>query len=271
MYAGAVLNGPIQLARQAAQDSRLTMRQWARRPLSTGFAILALAIGIGANTGIFSVVNALLLRSLPFRNSERLATPHYNPTPHMTRKQFHEWPSQTSYLEDAATFDHGEANFGGADGALRVHLTETSSNFFSLLGASPVLGRAFAPDEDTPGRDHVAILGYALWHEVFAGDSKALGSTIQVDGSPNTIIGVMPPGFDYPDETTVWIPTTFDRLASERSPFVGGEILRLRAGVSWAQANAAFTAEQTRLAPDRVNPAHPPSLMPLKDALAGPV
>ncbi len=263
---------PAQLTREIAQDSRHALRQWARRPLHTGFAIAALAIGIGANTGVFSVVNALLLRPLPFRDPGRLAVPLGFSTPReWGSQQFHDWPKGSAYLEDAAIFDQGDTNLGRSGEALRVHLTETSWNFFSLLGVQPARGRAFAPQEDVAGRDSVAVLGYGLWQQLFAGDPKALGATIQVGGASLTVIGIAPPGFDFPEKTALWTPSKFDANLLPKSAFLGGIILRLKAGMPWAAADAALTADSTRLDPNRNNPANPPSLQPLQDSLVGPM
>src|SRR5437868_14512716 len=198
------------------QDARHTLRLWARRPWHTGFAILALAIGIGANTGVFSVVNALLLRSLPFHEPERLAYLRWFFEPHESAKQFHDWRHQSSYIADAAVFEHRDANLGGAGVWRRVHAVQASSNFFSVLGTQPVLGRGFAFGDDadaagwgSPGRNAVAVIGYGLWEELFGGDRKVLGSTIRVDGNLLTIIGVAPPGFDYPGHAVLWKPAAF--------------------------------------------------------------
>src|SRR5262252_6634145 len=107
------------------QDVRYALKLWAARPWQTGFAIVALAIGIGANTGVFSVVNALLLRSLPFREPDRLALVHDFIPPHDTAKQFHEWSRQSAYLADAALFEEIDANLGGTRAASRVHAAQT--------------------------------------------------------------------------------------------------------------------------------------------------
>ena len=152
------------------QDVRYALRLWTGRPWQTAFAVAALAIGIGANTGVFSVVNALLLRSLPFREPDRLALTHEFIPPHDTAKQFHEWSQQSTYLADAALFEEFDANLGGTRVATRVHVAQTSWNFFSVLGTQPVLGRGFASGDDVdgtgwglPGRNAVAVISYGLW------------------------------------------------------------------------------------------------------------
>jgi putative ABC transport system permease protein len=273
LLADLAVSIPAQFARELAQDARHTFRLWARRPWHTGFAILALAIGIGANTGVFSVVNALLLRSLPFHDPERLAS--LSSFPHDSAAQFHAWRQQSSYLEDAALFEQVDANLGGAGEWRRAHVIQASSNFFSLLGTQPVLGRGFAPGEDVdgtgwglPGRNAVAVIGYGLWQQLFGGDRKALGSTIRVDGNPLTIIGIAPPGFDYPGKAVLWKPAAFSRGNN------GWEtIARLKPGIGWGQARAAFAAEADRLRPDRRQAdriKYPYTMTGLRDKLAGP-
>ena len=268
------------------QDLKYTLRHWVTRPWHTAFAIAALAIGIGANTGVFSVVNALLLRSLPFREPDRLALLHEFIPPHDSAKQFHDWRQHSAYLADAALVEEFDANLGSANlgsvkqGETRVgtraHVAQTSWNFFSVLGTQPVLGTGFASEEDVdgtgwglPGPNAVAVIGYGLWQQLFAGDPKVLGSTIRLDGNLLTLVGVAPPGFDYPGKAVLWKPAAF-------SPGNNGwgAIARLKPDVSWPQARAAFAVEAERLSPKggRVDNFSPrPSMSSLQDGLAGPV
>jgi predicted permease len=267
---------PVQVSREALQDFRYALRLWARRPWHAGFAILALAVGMGANTGVFSVVNGLLLRSLPFHEPNRLALLHQFFPPHDSANEFHDWRQQSAFLADAALFEEWDVNLGGMRVGSRAHVAQTSWNFFSVLGTQPVLGTGFAPDEDVdgtgwglPGRNAVAVIGYRLWQQLFGGDPKVLGATIRIDGKPLTVIGVAPPGFDYPGKAVLWKPAAF-------SPGNNGwgTIARLKPGITWAQARAALAVEVERLSPklggiDYSNLR--PSLTPLQDGLAGPV
>ena len=262
-------------APKVTQDARHALRLWARRPWHTGFAILALAIGIGANTGVFSVVNALLLRSLPFHDPERLAYLRWFFEPHDSAKQFHEWRSQSTYLAGTAIFEQIDVNLGGAGEWRRAHVVQSSWNFFQVLGTQPVLGRGFAPGDDvdatgfgSPGRNAVAVIGYGLWQQLFGGDRKALGATIRVDGNPLTVIGVAPPGFDYPGKAVLWKPAAF-------SPGNNGweTIARLKPSITWPQARQAFAAEADRLWPNRSDIQrikYPSTITGLRDELAGP-
>jgi putative ABC transport system permease protein len=260
------------------QDLKFTLRLWAGRPWPTGFAIAALAIGIGANTGVFSVVNALLLRSLPFREPDRLALMQQFFPPHDSAKEFHDWRRQSDYLADAALFEEFDANLnlGGMRAGSRVHVAQTSGNFFSVLGAPLALGVGFTSDADVdgtgwglPGPNAVAVIGYGLWQQLFAGDPKALGATVRMDGVTLTVIGVAPPGFDYPGKAVLWKPAAF-------SPGNNGwaAVARLKSRIPWPQAQAAFAVEAERLSPRRVGPENSdlrPSLTSLQDAIAGPV
>ena len=268
--AGSAVTIPLRMSRQITQDFRYSLRLWARRPLHTGFAILALAIGIGANTGVFSVVNALLLRSLPFHDPSRLASLGSFFPPHGSAKDFHEWrQQQSSYLADAALVEETDLNLWGGRAAERAHVSQASWNFFSTLGMQPALGRGFLPGEDTPGRNAIAVVSFGLWQEYFAGDQRVLGSTIRINDVPLTIVGVAPRGFDYPNGSVLWKAAAF-------SPGNNGweTIARLKSGITWPQARAAFAVEADRLWPQRNelgNTEHVPNMTSLQDGLAGPV
>jgi putative ABC transport system permease protein len=257
------------------QDLKHTLRLWSRSPWHAGFAIAALAIGIGANTGVFSVVNALLLRSLPFREPDRVALIRQFIPPHGSAKEFHDWRQQSAYLADAALFEENDVNLGGMRVGSRAHVAQTSWNFFSVLGTQPVLGSGFAADEDVdgtgwglPGPNAVAVIGYGLWQQLFGGDPKVVGATIRIDGMPLTVVGVAPSGFDYPGKVVVWKPAAF-------SPGNNGwgTVARLKPGITWPQARAAFAVESERLSPNSMestNSTLRPSLTSLQDGLAGP-
>ena len=258
------------------RDFKFTLRLWARRPWHTGFAIAALAIGIGANTGVFSVVNGLLLRSLPFREPDRLALLHQFIPPHDSAREFHDWRQQSAYLADAAIFEENDVSLGGVRVGSRAHVAQTSWNFFSVLGTQPVLGTGFAANEDVdgtgwglPGPNAVAVIGYGLWQQSFGGNPNILGATIQIDGTPLTVVGVAAPGFDYPGKAVLWKPAAF-------SPGNNGwgTVARLKSHVTWPQARAAFTVEADRLSPKLAgidDPSLRPAITSLQDGLAGPV
>ena len=261
---------------QLGQDVRLGLRTLRKSPGFTAIAVLTLALGIGANTAIFSAVNTLLLHSLPFYEPERLAVLQNFFPPHDGATQFHDWLQQSTYLSDAALFEDLDVNVGGTSGLTRVHVAQASGNFFSVLGTQPVLGRGFTSGEEVdapgwglPGRNAVAVIGYGLWQQHFGGDPKALGATIRVDGNALTIIGIAPPGFDYPAHSALWKPAAF-------SPGNNGWVTfaRLKPGISWAQARAAFAveAEQRSSIPADVESSDVhPRIVSLREGLLGPV
>ena len=249
-----------QFAIETWRDSKHAFRLWTKRPWQTGFAVVALAVAIGANTGVYSVVNTLLLRSLPFRNPDRLAALIHFMPPHDSARQFEEWHGHSTYLADGALFEEGDFNIGNADHFLRAHIAQTSWNFFSLLGVRPAIGRAFAR-----GDEAVAVIGYGLWQEVFAGTERVLGSTIRVDGKPVTIVGVLPPNFGYPSKTVLWKSAQFTR-GNNGWRTVG----RLKQNVNWSQARSALAADVHRLEPHRRFSGNwIPGIIPLRDQLAG--
>jgi putative ABC transport system permease protein len=239
-------------------------------------AITALALGIGANTGVFSVVNGLLLRSLPFREPDRLALLHQFIPPHDSAKEFHEWRQRSAYLADAALFEEFDVNLGGMHVGSRAHVAQTSWNFFSVLGTQPALGTGFSADEDVdgigwglPGPNAVAVIGYGLWQQLFGGNPKVLGATITIDGIPLTVVGVAPAGFDYPGKAVLWKPAAF---SSGNNGW--GTVTRLKPDISWPQARAAFAVEVERLSakPEGIGNSNlRPSMTSLQDGVAGPV
>lgn len=150
-YASKLYRWLLQLTREVFQDFKYTLRLWASRRRHAGLAITALAIGIGANTGVFSVVDALLLRSLPFDEPDRLALLHQFIPPHDSAREFHDWRQQSACQADAALFEENDVNLGGVRVVTRAQVAQTSWNFFSVLGTQPVLGRGFAPEDEVDG------------------------------------------------------------------------------------------------------------------------
>jgi predicted permease len=266
---------PVQIGREVIQDVRHTLRLWRRRPLHTAFAMAVLTIAIGANTGVFSVLNALLLRSLPFHRPERLAAMRmFLPGGLGNPNAFHDWRKQSNYAADAFNYTSSEVNVDGVSHAARIRLTETSWNFFTAIGAQPWLGRGFTEGEDTPGAEGVAVIGHGLWRQLYGGEHGTIGRTINVNGVPLTIVGIAPPGFDYPQGTAVWSSTVFDykRIPKTTVAFWFA-VARLKDGLSWSQARQAFEAEAYAGSPERRNAEgrNRPALVPLREELAGPV
>ena len=261
---------PVELAHELKQDLMHSLRVHARRPFVMTFTIAILALAIGGETGVFSVVNAVLIKSLPFRDPQRLVAIGFtrgfeSPT------QFHRWRTNIRYLSDAVSYGTAEMTVSGGSAPARVTVAETSFTFFSALGSEPILGRAFAPSEDVPGNDSVAVIGYSLWQQMFGGDPRVLGTKLLINGSPMTVIGVARPGLDYPSKASVWTPTIFD---FGRLPKTGVFFLqtmgRLRDGLSLRQAEQMFEADVEQIHPGTMKEeaANPPRLTPLNAELA---
>ncbi len=246
-----VLTAPRELGRELGQDLRFALRVYRKRPLSAFLAVGALALAIGVSTGVFSVANALLLRSLPFLDAARLVELHLSPfSAGNGRAGFKAWQDHSSYLEGAATFSTSEMNLNSGRDALRLRVTETSGNFFALLGARSDVGRTFAPDEDKTGQNHVAVISHRLWLQSFGGDPAVLGATIHLNGAALTVIGVAQRRFDYPGNVDIWIPTVFDfETIPKRGAFLWQTIGRLRPAITMTQARQQFTAEASRVSP----------------------
>ena len=273
--ADVAATAPGEIAREVWQDLRHATRVYRKRPVATGLALAALALAIGATTGIFSVLNALLIRSLPFREPDRLVELTEWPVGLRSgRNAVQAWREGNQYLEDIAFHSTQPMNLGIGSESLRVTASETTANFLQLLGAEPELGRGFSADEEVPGKNTVAVIGYGLWQQAYGGDPRAIGSTIRLNGMPLTIVGVAPRQFDFPDKTAVWTPSAYWGMPALYHVYQA--IGRLKHGVGIHQAAALYLADMDRVAEGQKNRSraareNSPRLLPLKDRLAGPV
>src|SRR5262245_23518963 len=188
------------------KDLRYGLRALRRNPRFTLIAALTLALGIGANTAIFTVANAVLLRPLPYPHSERIVTIwSVNPKLHQGRDkvtnspgQFIDYRDQGDAFDYIAAFDSEALNLEGKGAPEKLGTTLVTKDFFSVLGVGPALGRTFLPEEDRPGHDRVVILSHSLWQRRFGGDPAIIGQKTTLSGNVYTVVGVMPPGFHYP-------------------------------------------------------------------------
>jgi putative ABC transport system permease protein len=195
-------------------DLRFTLRTLAKQPGFCVAAILTLALGIGANTAIFSVFDAVILRPFPYRDPGRVVMVwQKRPNGQMNSVagiHYHEWIKQSTMFEKLAAIIPESFNVGRGDDISQVYGARVSSNFFSTLGVQPALGRDFAPGEEKPGAERVAILSYGLWRSQFGGDRSLLGRPIRLNGEPFVLIGVLPQNFDFVIEAIdVWVPLIF--------------------------------------------------------------
>jgi len=266
------ISAPRELVRELGQDLHFAVRVYCRRPLSAALAIGALALAIGVSTGVFSVASALLLRSLPFSDAARLVELRLSPfNAGNGRAGFAAWRDHISYLESAASFSTSEMNLNSGRDALRVRASETSANFFALLGTRSSAGRTFVSEEDKPGQNRVAVISHRLWQQSYGGDPAVLGATVHLNGAALTIIGVAPPGFDYPGNVDIWIPTAFDfETIPKRGAFLWQTIGRLTPGITMTQARQQFKAEASRVSPAsfRRDDHESPELVGLRDQIS---
>ena len=236
-------------------DIRYGLRMLLKHKGFTAVAIIALALGIGANTAIFSLVNGVLLRPLPFPEAERIIyLEGKNPQAGITESNisfldFTDWSQQTDLFASTAAYWTGNAQFG-ADGAEpeRVPRAGVTTGFFSVLGVQPVLGRTFVPEDDKGWPQTVAIISHGLWKRRFGSDPAIVGKQVQMSSWPLTIIGVMPPGFEYPEQTQVWVPTAVNLRDEPRDNRVWSAIARLNTGIDLKQAQTRLSAINAQLA-----------------------
>jgi putative ABC transport system permease protein len=216
------------------QDLRFGLRMLRKNPGFSLVAILTLALGIGANTAIFSVVNAVLLRSLPYRDPDQLVIiSHYRTTVEIdgtSVADFLEWGDRANAFEQIAAYASDTADLKGAGEPERLIAGKVSADLFATLGAAPALGRAFMPTEYADRSEPVVILSDRLWRRRFGGDRQVIGRVLTMEGQSRTVIGIMPPGFWFPEEFDVWLPLVLNSDGQRRS--LVSVIARLRPGVT---------------------------------------
>lgn len=234
------------------QDLRFAARGLLRQPAMAAIAILTLALAIGANTAIFTVVNAILLRPLPYPESDRLVRIH---TAFHSNQSDRYWVSRPEYFEllrdsksyeSTAAWAMGTATFGQIDRPVRVTAAYSTPELAATLGVAPAIGRYFTREEAQPGADpQVAVIGHDLWRRAFDADEKVVGRKVTLDGYPITIVGVMPDGFEFPGpEIEAWVPFGLDRrdLSEGRASHFLHVVARLAPGVSLDAARAELAA-----------------------------
>lgn len=267
-------------------DLRFAWRTMARSRGFTAAAVLTLALGIGANTAIFTVVNATLIRPLPYVNADRLVmvweTRHIDSDkPNVTSPAtFLNWQERNSVFEEMSTVFNGTSILTGGDVPEQVPVQMVSANFFAVLGVNAAMGRVFNPaQESAPGADQVTLLSFEMWQRRFGGNPAIVGSQIMVDGEPLTVIGVMPRDFQFfvregslgQEKPALWVPMIFDNKARAKHGRYLQTVARLRPGVTLDQARSAMSALSTQLAREDPNSMKDwrAKLVPLRDQLVG--
>lgn len=281
---------------QIVQDSRHAIRALRRNPGYAAVAVLTLALGVGANTAIFSVVHSVLIRPLPYASPEQLVSisshiPQMQarfPTLPVRAVDFLELRRSSRSLAELAAVTDAEFNLTGTSEPEKLFGARVSANFFSVVGIAPAIGRAFLPEEDTPGRDRVVILSHDFWSRRFVGDVTIIGRSISLNGQAFTVIGVMPPNFLFPvgrqlhplvpfgARVDIWKPMAFsnDEATSEGS-FNFGVMGRLAAGVTPAAAQeeinaiAASVSERVRVQSKGLDMDLRLDLTPLREVFSG--
>jgi len=237
------------------QDLRFGFRQLLSKPGFAAIATLSLALGIGANTAIFSLVDAVLLRPLPFHDPDRLVMvweeaakigfPRNTPAP----ANYVDWKAQNRVFEDMAAINWRSFNLTDEGEPEKVEAQAVTANFFPLLGVKPELGRVFTGEEDQPGRNNVAVISYGLWQRRFGGDPALMGKEILLDGQKHTVIGVTPSGFQFlSKEVGLWVPAAFSpqELANRGSHYLT-VVARMKPGVTLREAHADVAAITQRI------------------------
>jgi putative ABC transport system permease protein len=234
------------------RDARYGVRQLIKGPGFAIVAILTLALGIGATSAMFSVINGVLLRPLPFPEPEALVrvneiVPQYGRFS-VAPATFFDWRAQSTSFERIVAVQAGSASFAGSNGAERINNALVSWDFFEMARVHPVMGRGFTAEDDVPGRSSVVVLSHMMWLQRFGGAADVVGRVTAFNGAPATIIGVMPAGFAYPAGAEYWAPIALDQAKATRGGHFLAVVARLKRGVTVAQAGAEVKMISERLA-----------------------
>jgi putative ABC transport system permease protein len=270
------------------QDIRYGARVLAKHKAFTAVAVVTLALGIGANTAIFSVVNELLLRPLPYKDAERLVmlwevSPEGRHQNNTSRANFTAWREQSKSYEGVAAFSDWRINLTGTGDPEEIAAQLATPNLFRVLGVAPLLGRTLTDEDGQPHAPNVAVLGYGIWQRKFGGDRSIVGKTITLNGAPVTVVGVMPANFEWnvmsksgtgrPAE--MWIPLpmpTGDAEGAAHGRFLL-VVARLKPGVTREQAEAELKTVESRLADaePRYNKNYSAEVIPVREQFFGSV
>jgi predicted permease len=233
------------------RDLRFGIRSLLKTPAFTIAATLALALGIGATTAILSVVNGVLLRPLPYADSDRLVVLLHSGRNPVSPANYLDWRAQTRSFTEVAAAEYWSVNLAGTDEPERVTGLRLTAGMLPMLGIRPLLGRVFTAQEEVAGNDRVAVLSYGLWQRRFDGDRGVVGRRVLFDGDPFVIIGVMPPRFQFAPfwatHAELWAPLALGARATSRSGNSLRVFARLRPGVTFEQARVDFTTVTARL------------------------
>ena len=241
----------VGVAEDLARDARYAVRSLRRSPGFTATAVLTLTLGLGATIAIFSAVNGVLLRPLPYADPDRLVTVSYGRGSTVAAGTFLDWKSASRSFERMGVEEYWTPSLTGREKAEELLAVRVSADILPLLGVPPLLGRAFLPEEEHAGRDRVVVLTHESWRRRFAGDPRVVGQTMLLDGAPHTVVGVMPPGFRFAPywatEAELAAPLVLDHRREDRQGSSLRSFSRLRPGVTLAQARGEMAAIAARL------------------------
>ncbi len=261
------------------QDFVFALRMLRRSPGFTLAAVLATALGIGANTAIFTVVKQVLLQPLPYPDAARIVDVNEyarGRASAVSPPNFMDWRAGNRTLAALSAYSENVLTLVGGSEPTRVGAGLVDAHITDVMGVQPLLGRSFTLEDTRPGARKVTVLGYGLWQRVFGGDRTIVSRQVMLEGAPHEVIGVMPPGYDFPDNSELWIPLRLgddDLGPNQRGAHYLGAVGRLRTGVSAAQASADLDRiEQTIAAqfPDRVG-GYTVAAVPLLHSMVNPV
>jgi putative ABC transport system permease protein len=268
--------GPMRALDALRQDLRHSLRGFRRSPAFTAAAVAALTLGIGANTAIFSVVNAVLLKPVSFPDADRIVmflnTSPQGQGPAASPAKFQHYRDQADVVQDVAAVRTGVVNLTGGSFPEQLRSGQVSADFFRLLGAPVQLGRTFSAAEDSPNGPRAVVLSDAFWKRRFSGDPGVLGQTVSLGGEPFTVVGVLGPGFDTGDfgaEPEVWTPFQLDPNTRDQGHYFRA-MGRLKAGVSFDQARARIEASAAQFRekfPTALQPENGFTIQPLRESL----
>jgi putative ABC transport system permease protein len=236
------------------KDIRYGIRSLTKRPGFFAVAVITLALGIGANTAMFTTVNAVVLRPLSYPDSEKLVmfdgiNPRLGITDsNMSVPDFADWQSQSQSFEQMAGFVSGGSLLSSGEETERVRASGVTADFFPLMRMNAMMGRALRPDDAQKGHDSFVVLSYGLWQRRFGSDVNAVGRTVTFAGESAVIVGIMPPGFDYPEQSELWWPFSLDPAAERRDNRYLNVIARLKPDTTVQQAQADMDTINQRLA-----------------------
>jgi putative ABC transport system permease protein len=263
------------------QDLRYSLRLLVKDRAFSIVAVATLALGIGANTAIFSVVHGVVLEPLPFPHSDRIVTVWENFSAQGGPEQewievpnFFEWRAQDGLFDTLSAFGFGVVNLTGRGEAQRLTRAVVSADFFDTFGVVPVVGRGFTPDDDRPGAPPVTVLSHGFWVRALGANPAIAGESLVLNGRPTTVIGVLPQDFSVPlpPAVDVWMPVALDRATATRGNFFLRAVGRLADGVTIEQATTRLDALMARIGEEfPENRGVTISLVPLLDQIVGPV